>query len=765
MNNSEKMELEVSGSASQSGPSKVEVSVIAPCYNEAKNLPELVSRLLRVFDRKSINGEVVLVDDASTDDTRDVMQRLASEHPRVTLVLHNKNKGIARAWRSGLKAAQGEYVCLIDADLQNLPEDVWRLYREIKFSNADMVQGYRSAIGRLRDSRYILSRGLNFLLNTLFGMKLRDNKSGFVIAPREVLQDVLRYRLRYFYPNSFIAVSAHAKGYSIREIETLFQNRMMGVSYLARFPLRAVMRCFVDIVPAFVEFRLSTKQENLLGDYLHSHKPTRSDAPLTGWRKVGMNLFFATMPLHKWLITSKARDYYNELKQSQWLTTEQVKELQEMKLRKLVRHAYQHVPFYRQRFDEAGIKPSDIQTIEDLQKIPLLSKQDVRENLYFDLLSDNHKKEEVLRIQTSGSTGEPFVCFADRHQLEIRWAATQRSLEWTGYRFGDKQARLWHQTIGMNFFQIVREKLDAMFNRRLFVPAYELSDKNLEKFIDMIVKHQPVLIDGYAESFNFLAHYVKQHGLPGIKPKALMSSAQALPEQSREIIEKAFGCKVFDKYGSREFSGIAYECDAHDGHHVVAESYIVEILKDGRPARPGEVGEIVITDLSNNCLPFIRYRIGDLAVAMDNTVTCACGRGLPRIGKIEGRVQAIIVGTNGNYVPGTFFAHLFKDYDYIIRQYQVLQEEVGSMVLKVIKAPGFNEEAFGEVLKELRKFLGSDMEINVDFVEHIPMVRTGKQQGSISKIQMDFQRIEAPVLSTATDPRDLMASNEQQQGQ
>ncbi len=745
--------------------SHVELSVLAPCYNEAKNLPELVSRLLKVFDKKGIKGEVVLVDDASTDDTREVMQRLAKDDARITLVFHAKNKGIARAWRAGLKASSGEFVCLIDADLQNLPEDVWRLYREIKFSNADMVQGYRSTIGRLRDSRFLLSRGLNLLLNSIFGMKLRDNKSGFVIAPREVLLDVLRYRLRYYYPNSFIAVSAHAKGYSIREIETLFQNRMMGVSYLARFPVRAVLRCFIDIVPAFYEFRLSTKQENLLEDYLKTHQPTKSDPPLTGWRKVAMDIFFATMPFHKWLITSKAQDYYNELKQSQWLKLDQVKELQEMKLRKLVRHAYQHVPFYRQRFDEAGIKPSDIETLEDLQKIPLLSKQDVRENLYFDLLSDNHRKEEVLRIQTSGSTGEPFVCFADRHQLEIRWAATQRSLEWTGYRFGDKQARLWHQTIGMSVTQIVREKFDALFNRRLFVPAYELSDKNLKKFVDMIVKHQPVLIDGYAESFNFLAHYVKQHGLPGIKPRALMSSAQALPEQSRSIIEKAFGCKVFDKYGSREFSGIAYECDAHDGHHVVAESYVVEILKDGRPARPGEVGEIVITDLSNNCLPFIRYRIGDLAVAMDNTVPCSCGRGLPRIGKIEGRVQAIIVGTNGNYVPGTFFAHLFKDYDYIIRQYQVLQEETGSMILKVIKAPAFNDETFGEVLAALRKFLGADMKIQVEFVDTIPMVRTGKQQGSISKIQMDFQRIEAPVLSTDTDSCELVASTEQRQGQ
>jgi phenylacetate-CoA ligase len=738
----------IDGAAARSPSDKFELTVLAPCFNEAKNIPELVSRLCNVFQKKGINGEIVLVDDASTDDTRAVMKRLAEEYTQLSLVYHQRNQGIAAAWRSGLQAARGEYVCLIDADLQNLPEDVWRLYREIKFTNADMVQGYRSSIGRLKDSRYLLSRGLNFILNSLFSMNLRDNKSGFVIAPREVMQDVIRFQRKYNFANSFIAVSAHSKGYSIREIETLFQNRMMGVSYLARFPIRAVVRCFADLVPAFMEFRVSTKNENLLQDFLKSNKPTRSDEPLTGWRKWGLDLFFKTMPLHKWLITSKARNYYDELKQSQWLTLAQIRELQEQKLRKLVRHAYQHVPFYRQRFDEAGIKPTDIRTLDDLTKIPLLSKQDVRENLYFDLMSDNHKKSEVLRIQTSGSTGEPFVCFADRHQLEIRWAATQRSLEWTGYRFGDKQARLWHQTIGMSFLQVAREKLDALINRRLFVPAYELSDNNLRLFIEKIVKHQPVLIDGYAESLNFLAHYVKEHGIPGFRPKALVSSAQALPDQSREIIEKAFGCKVFDKYGSREFSGIAYECEEHDGHHVVAESYIVEILKDGRPARPGEVGEIVITDLSNHCLPFLRYRIGDLAVAVDNNVTCGCGRGLPRIGKIEGRVQAIIVGTNGNYVPGTFFAHLFKDYDCVVRQYQVVQEEVGSIKLKVIKASAFNDEAFGEVLRELRKFLGADMRIDVEFVDNIPMVRTGKRQGSISKIQMDFQQIEAPVLAT-----------------
>ncbi len=718
---------------------KIDLSVVVPCYNESRNLPELVQRLSKVFEKKGICGEIVLVDDCSKDDTKQVIENFVVSEGNVRGVYHAKNQGIAGAWQSGVTAATGEYVCLIDADLQNLPEDVWRLYREIKFSHVDMVQGYRSSIGRLKNSRYILSRGFNFLLNTLFSMRLKDNKSGFVIAEREILIDVLRHRFTYHFFNSFIAIAAHTKGYAIREIETLFQNRLHGESYLTDFPGGTIMKCFADIGKAFVEFRLAFKQEDVLADYLSNNPAPKADEPLPPLRAMWFKLFFLTMPLHKWLISRRAELYYKELKQSQWLPPAKIKELQELKLRKLIAHAYKHVSFYRQKFDEAGIKPSDIRTLEDLQKVPLLSKRDVRENIYFDLLSDNHRKDRILRIQTSGSTGEPFVCFADQHQLEIRWASTQRSLEWTGYRFGDKQARLWHQTLGMTPLQVFRERVDAWFNRRLFVPAYELSDKNLTKFVDAIRKHNPVLIDGYAESFNFLAHYIKQHGLEGLSPKGIVSSAQALPEQSREVIEKTFGCGVFDKYGSREFSGIAYECDAHEGHHVVGESYIVEILKDGRPAKPGEVGEVVITDLNNFCLPMLRYRVGDLAEAMDDSKPCPCGRGLPRIGRIEGRVQAIIVGTNGNYVPGTFFAHVFKDYDHILLQYQVVQEELGSMTLKLIKAPGFDDTVFKELLALLHNFLGADMRINAEFVDHIPMVRTGKQQGSISKIPVDMQ--------------------------
>jgi phenylacetate-CoA ligase len=354
-------------------------------------------------------------------------------------------------------------------------------------------------------------------------------------------------------------------------------------------------------------------------------------------------------------------------------------------------------------------------------------------------MSDNHDKNEILKITTSGSTGEPFVCFVDRTQLEFRWAATLRAMEWTGYRFGDRQLRLWHQTLGMSKSQVARELGDAFLSRRRFIPAYEMSDETLRRFVQQIEDYQPVLLDGYAESFNFLARYLAENGRMSIRPKGIISSAQSLPDASRRAIEEAFGCKVFDKYGSREFSGIAYECDAHEGHHVVGEGYIVEVLKDGRPAAPGEIGEVVITDLNNQCLPFIRYRIGDLAEAMDPSVTCACGRGLPRIGKIEGRVQSIIIGSKGQYVPGTFFAHVLKDYDHAIRQFQIVQEERGSILFKVVKGKRFSDDTLAEVLATLHRFLGDDLKIHVEFVENVDMVRTGKRLATVSRLGIDFQ--------------------------
>jgi len=721
----------------------MELSVIVPCFNEEANVPELVSRVGDVFAVGKVAGELVLVDDGSRDRTWEVIEAEAKKNPFVAGRRRPENRGIAAAWKTGVAAARGRLVSILDADLQYQPEDILRLRREMEVSNVDIVQGWRSPVGRDKGPRYYYSRGFNAMLNSAFGMSLQDNKSGFVLCAREVFEDLLSYRGNYYYWQSFIMVAAHAKGYTYKQVETLFEPRRAGKSFLDNAPVKPVVRSFIDIGKAFYEYRLKPQSSSMLRTFLDREKPLARNTPQPSWRKLWWNGYLQLFGATHWMMTKEVGTQLADLRESQWLSPAKMRALQEHKLRRLVRHAYKHVPYYRDRMIAMSITPDDIQTLDDLHKLPFLTKNDVRQHLYFDIMSDNHKKSEVLKVTTSGSTGEPFVCFVDSDQLEFRWAATLRSMEWTGWQFGDRQLRLWHQTLGMSKTQVVREVADAMLSRRKFIPAYEMSDETLREFVRQIETFQPVLLDGYAESFNFLAAYLKEHGRMKVSPKGIISSAQTLPEGSRKVIEEAFGCRVFDKYGSREFSGIAYECDAHEGHHVVGEGYVVEVLKDGKPAKPGEIGEVVITDLNNYCLPFIRYRIGDLAEAMDSSVTCACGRGLPRLGKIEGRVQSIILGSRGQYIPGTFFAHVLKDYDHCIRQFQIVQTERGAISFNVVKGKRFSDESMGEVLAILKKFLGEDMRIDVEFQENIEMVRTGKRLATVSKLGIDFQKIQA----------------------
>jgi phenylacetate-CoA ligase len=717
------------------------ISVIVPCYNEEGNLKELHSRLIKVLSAIDISHQIVYVNDCSTDSSINVLKELELSSAKVVVVNNDKNIGMGRSWVAGLNASDGEYVVLIDADLQYQPEDIKRLFRELIYKNKDLIQGYRSSIGRLKDSRFILSKGLNFLLNFLFGMNAKDNKSGFIITRRTVLDDIFTTRFDYKHPQTFILISAVSKGYSYSEIEVIFSERLVGNSFIKLIPIILVANVLHDLIKAFYEFKISRKNVTVLSKYIKKSSSKKGAPDRSIFKKALLWIYFHSMPLHAWVLTRNVKTYYNELSRSQWLSRQEIHSLQLEKLKNMVNHCYYHVEYYREKFDQVGLKPENIKTLDDIRKIPFLTKNQITENLYFGIISDNHIKKDMLKIVTSGSTGTPFTCFADRYQLEMRWAATLRSMEWTGYVFGDRCARLWHQTIGMSLSQIIKEYIDSFLSRRIFIPAYTISSNKIDAYMNKLCKQKPVLIDGYAESFNFLAQYLATGKRIDLSPKAILSSAQILPEPSRRIISKIFGAKVYDKYGSREFSGIAYESGEEDVHLVVAENYIVEIIKNNLPAQPGELGEIVVTDLNNKCLPFLRYKIGDLAIALDPKRMSKCGRGLPLIGRIEGRIQAIIIGANNNFLPGTFFAHFFKEYMHCILQYQIIQNVLGEVDLKIIKGSRFTVEQFNSIIEKLRVHLGDSMKINVDFVNDIEMIRTGKHQGAISNIKIDFQKI------------------------
>ncbi len=759
------MVVGVTRSDPDSAPDGVELSVVIPCYNEELNVPEIVARLLGVFEMGGFLGEVVLVDDGSSDGTASAIRRAMASRPSAVIgCFHERNLGIAAGWRTGATTARGKLVATLDGDLQYQPEDLLRLRRELYDHGVDVVQGWRSPIGRERGERYYLSRGFNAILNTTFGMRMRDNKSGFVLCSRDVLLDLLTYKGDYRYWQSFIMVAVHAKGYSYREVETLFEKRKQGTSFLeGKGALEAAAASFVDVAKAVREYRVPPPPPLAPTQFLMRHpvsrpRQLRSAATEARWRA-----YMATFDYTHWTITKDVERYYDALERSQWLSGPALRDLQDEKLRRLVRHAYRNVPYYRAQMRARNLRPEDIRGQQDLPTLPFLTKDDVRKHLYFDIMSDNHIKADVLRVTTSGSTGEPFVCYADRAQLEFRWAATLRSQEWTGYRFGDPTLRLWHQTLGLSMAQAWRERADARLSNRTFIPVFELHADRLTEMVQTLVDCSPVLVDGYAEALDFLAQYVKSRGRIDVRPRAIMSSAQTLPESSRRVIEDAFQCKVFDKYGSREFSGIAYECDAHDGHHVVAEGYVVEVLKEGRPARPGEIGEVVVTDLNNYCLPFIRYRIGDLVEAMDPDALCACGRRAPRIGAIAGRVQSIIEGADGRFLPGTFFSHYLKEFDHAIRCFQVIQEQRGAITFRIVKAGRYSDDVLDEVIATFREYLGAGMRIDVEFVDNVSLVQTGKRLASVSGLELDFQR-DAPAVVRPDAGRRLSRGGGRTQG-
>ena len=234
------------------------LSVIIPCLDEAAGLAELVARVGPVLGRGLPpglqEGELVLVDDGSRDETWVTMSRLQAQHPWIRLGRHARREGIPAAWRTGLSRARGSWVCVLDADLQYEPEEIPRLWREQQRTGADVVQGARAGGERPRDVRYLLSRGLNVLLNAAFGMSLPDNKSGFFLCRREVLEDLLSFRGSYRHWQCFVMVAAHRRGHRIQALSTPFHPRRTGRSAFGRLGVGPAAAVALDLLTALREY-------------------------------------------------------------------------------------------------------------------------------------------------------------------------------------------------------------------------------------------------------------------------------------------------------------------------------------------------------------------------------------------------------------------------------------------------------------------------------------------------------------------------------
>jgi len=480
-----------------------------------------------------------------------------------------------------------------------------------------------------------------------------------------------------------------------------------------------------------IEFRVMSRRTDVLGDFLSQHPTARSPAPLSLPRWVYLHLVAALMPLHHWKRSYTALRYYEQLRRSQWLPPEQIRALQEARLRTVIRHAYRHVPYYRELLDQHGVDPNHVRHLADLQRLPILSKETVRRTLHFDLMSDAHDKRQMLPVSTSGASGEPLTLYVEKTQLEMRWANTLRNQEWTGYRFGDRQVRLWDMNLPRAPLQALRDRLDGLLARRTTFSAVAAGADDLQRAAALVRRRPGALVRGEAAALQLIAAAMPREQTRNGGVRAVLSSGQTLSAAARDAIQEGFQSAVFDSYASREFDAIAQECEVHGGYHVNAESYIVEVVRDGRPVRAGEEGDVLVTDLSNLCVPLIRYAIGDRAVAAADR-PCACGRGLPLIESVRGRSAAVIVGGEGRVVPAEFFYDVLRDYGHVVRRFQVVQSQPGAVELRIVKGPRYSAAALQKLLDLLRQYLGTQLTVEVEPVDLIPFADDGAPMPVVS---------------------------------
>jgi len=442
---------------------------------------------------------------------------------------------------------------------------------------------------------------------------------------------------------------------------------------------------------------------------------------------------FIVYPLYYFKSGDKRLARLVEIENNQYLDIKDLDKLRLEKVQKIVAYAYKHTQYYKELMDKNSISPEDIKTLNDLDKIPPLTKQDIQQ--YGDqMLSDLYNKSELIKDASGGSTGEPTIFYKDMSYQQLRPADQLRHDRWSGWDVGERFALIWGAQRDLKASQSFREFIISRYIARIWeLDAFELSKNKMDAYVTTLEKIQPKMILGYANALVAFSEFlIKHYPNHSISPKGIVSSAETLTKSKRDTIEKAFECKVLNRYGSREVGLIASECQKQEGLHINADNLHVEIVKNGKSVPVGESGDILITDFFNKGMPLIRYNLGDVGRLSNDT--CSCGRTLPLMKSIEGRSGDFFVAEDGSLVHGEYFTHLFYGVE-DVKKFQLIQESLSEVILKVVsKEQNPEAEYLTRITNKIREMLGKQSEIKLQFVSDIPPTASGKSLFTISKV-------------------------------
>jgi phenylacetate-CoA ligase len=417
--------------------------------------------------------------------------------------------------------------------------------------------------------------------------------------------------------------------------------------------------------------------------------------------------------------------YEKFLEKSQWWSRDRLLEHQMGELRKLVSHAYETSAFYEARFRALGAEPGDIRTFEHFRRLPPLDRVDVNGRRE-ELKSSRFAESELIAHATGGSSGTPTRFLLNRDSYDWRTAATTRAYSWCGYRMGEPTLFLWGAPIGeVKKSKARKTDWHRILRRETVVNTFQQDETLWKSVVETIRRKKPRFLVGYVSSVESFSRYLLDTGTKIERPpEAIIGAAEASTPEFIALAERAIGARVFETYGSREFMSIGAACPQHEGMHVNMENILVET--EGAPE--DGPSELLITDLHNYGMPFLRYRIGDIGTLIDQN--CACGRQLIRIGSVDGRVADVLRDRNGRIVPGLFWPHLMKDIPEI-GEFQVEQKTLDHIVVHVVLTRALSESSAGLMKREIDKIFGGGMRVEIVETDGIPRRASGKKRVTV----------------------------------
>jgi phenylacetate-CoA ligase len=440
-------------------------------------------------------------------------------------------------------------------------------------------------------------------------------------------------------------------------------------------------------------------------------------------------------PLWAWWEKSPYLAHCRRLRRADYDPPEAIRARQWDAVRSQLHHAFATVPFYRRRFEAAGLRPRDVRTPDDYRRLPVLTKADIRANGP-DLLSTGYDRSRLHRKTTSGSTGVALEVFVDEAAMQHKRACALRADEWSGYYFGERVARVWGNPEYLRRGWRGRLR-NALLERATYLDTLRMDEAALAGFVRRLRRRPPSLIFGHAHSVYLLAEYARAAGAV-LRPRGVITTAMVLHSWQRRAIEEVFACPVTNRYGCEEVSLIACECERHEGLHVNAAGVYVELLCDGRPAGPGEPGPVVVTDLTNRAMPLLRYQVGDVAAWAGRP--CPCGRGLPLLDRVEGREADYVVTPAGELISGISLTENFALHVPGVAQLQIVQEAVDRFVFRVVRGADFGPASLRRLRELVAERFGPGVTFACEYPDRIAQEASGKYRFCISKVENPFTR-------------------------